>query len=260
MEDCTIEQQVTSTLSGSAMDYLLQDDKEGYIAASLDKEAAKSCECCRGKGGRLVKDDEGYEKWVPCMLGEISDGAYKLTGAKIPSSFMSASLSDFREPEELRKSCGPIGEWLREKTCRGGFWIYGPVGRGKSHLAAAVAKSIALSGKSVRWHDGPDLFRQQRANFGQPVSEDVIEGALKVDLLVIDDVDKIRITEWTHEQLWLLLKARLERNRAVIFTSNIKASAWCDGLEFGQPLLSRLYQRCIPVSLPGVDRRMSKDW
>ncbi|HXA55484.1 MAG TPA: hypothetical protein VNV37_11490, partial [Solirubrobacteraceae bacterium] len=87
----------------------------------------------------------------------------------------------------------------------------------------------------------------------------------EVELLHIEDLRVVRPTEWVLEQLYLIVNARYEEQRAIVFTSDIDADA--DGPDayeladhIGMRTFSRLIEICgDPTVIAGRDNRLDYD-
>jgi DNA replication protein DnaC len=108
-----------------------------------------------------------------------------------------------------------------------GGWLYvcGPCGAGKSHLAAAIANQLAMSGRGVTYASVPDLLRFVRGGIGGGEADARLEALMHIDLLVLDDIGAEYLTVWAQEQLFILLNARYLADRATILTSNDRLEA-----------------------------------
>lgn len=114
-----------------------------------------------------------------------------------------------------------------ERPC-GWLYIYGPVGAGKSHLAAAVANQLAAQGHTAAYATLSGLIRFLKAGFADNSADERLAALQLVDLLVIDEIGTQRDTrpgEWTFEQVYELLNARYLHERLTILTSNYPPSA-----------------------------------
>jgi DNA replication protein DnaC len=111
-----------------------------------------------------------------------------------------------------------------EEPC-GWLYVCGPCGAGKSHLAAAIANVLAMSGRAVTYASVPDLLRFVRRGFGDGAADERLDALIQVDVLILDDLGAEHLTPWAAEQLFVLLNARYLANRATILTSNDRPHA-----------------------------------
>jgi DNA replication protein DnaC len=106
-------------------------------------------------------------------------------------------------------------------------WLYlcGPCGAGKSHLAAAIANHLAMSGRGVTYASVPDLLRFVRRGFGDGAADERLDALMQIDVLILDDLGAEYLTAWAAEQLFVLLNARYLADRATVLTSNDRLEA-----------------------------------
>lgn len=102
----------------------------------------------------------------------------------------------------------------------GGLFIYGSVGAGKSHLAAAIANYAARQGIRVAYASAPALLRFIRNGFADNSSSDRLDALTTVPLLVLDDLGAQQRTAWSDGILFELINARYQRSAATVYTSN----------------------------------------
>lgn len=103
-----------------------------------------------------------------------------------------------------------------------GLYIEGNYGTGKTHLAAAIALQLIEAGVPVVCKTSIDLLMDIKKAFdGRDVSEEAILRAYKdVDLLIIDDLGKEQVTEWSISTLYNILNDRYEDMKPTIITTN----------------------------------------
>ena len=120
--------------------------------------------------------------------------------------------------------CRQFVDEIRGGTCRQCLFLTGGVGRGKTHLSAAIANGVLEGGKTVIYRRAADLFeliRQYRYEENRQKFEEMLEQLRTCDLLVIDDLGAERTTEFVVEQLVILLEERNYRNKPWIISSNL---------------------------------------
>ena len=102
-------------------------------------------------------------------------------------------------------------------------WLYlwGDVGTGKSHLAAAIAQHVAAAGTAVSYVSAPALFRFVRSGMSDHSADARIEALHAVDLLVIDDLGTEHLTAWATTVLFDLINQRYIQDRPTVITSNL---------------------------------------
>ena len=145
----------------------------------------------------------------------------------IKKRFRQRTFEHFKADTPERK------RWLRvakeyadrfpEKLVTGeGLYIEGNYGTGKTHLAAAIALQLIEAGVPVVCKTSIELLMDIRKAFdGREVSEEAILRAYKdVDLLIIDDLGKEQVTEWSISTLYNIINDRYEDMKPTIITTN----------------------------------------
>jgi DNA replication protein DnaC len=138
-----------------------------------------------------------------------------------------------------------------------GLWFEGDVGTGKTTLAMLVSKSALAAGRTVAIYSLPRLLAELRKTFDE--SSDLkflqlLDSLASVDLLHIDDVGAEKTSEWVLEQLYSIINARYEDERAVVITTNLTHEELRE--QIGERTVSRLAEMCDRLPLMGEDRRI----
>lgn len=120
--------------------------------------------------------------------------------------------------------CREFVQQIQKGQCGQCLFLTGGVGRGKTHLSAAIANAVLENGNTVIYRRAADLFeliRQYRYEENRQKFEEMLEQLRTCDLLVIDDLGAERTTEFVIEQLVILLEERNYRNKPWIISSNL---------------------------------------
>jgi DNA replication protein DnaC len=135
--------------------------------------------------------------------------------------------------------------------------LYGDFGTGKTHLLSAMANAIGASGRICRFASVVSFFEavQERIQAGQDYHE-LLRKAIEAPLLVLDDLDKLKPSEFREETLYKLLNGRCNTGLPLAISSNNAPNdleRWV-----GSAGRSRLMQGLIPVPMYGPDYRLEE--
>jgi DNA replication protein DnaC len=156
----------------------------------------------------------------------------------------------------------PVAErvvaFCRQDQLRGGVYLHGGVGCGKTLIAAKMLYCLALD-RSKRLDDldlwvgpteprelklisTPRLLADIRATFHSDESSAAIVDEYRfADVVVIDDIGAEKPSEWVCDTLFQIVDWRYGRNAPTIFTSN------CSLRELGERLSERIADRILEM-------------
>jgi DNA replication protein DnaC len=169
---------------------------------------------------------------------------------------------------KVKRYCTDIGRNLSEGR---GLWLVGHTGTGKTTLGYMVAAAATNAQHSVLSFNAVALLNRIRATFdsdSRETAEEVIGALAEVELLHIEDLRVVRPTEWVLEQLYLIVNARYEERRSIVFTSDIDSDAdgplAHDARELANHIGARTFSRLIeicgdPTMIAGRDNRLDYD-
>jgi DNA replication protein DnaC len=136
-----------------------------------------------------------------------------------------------------------------------GLWFMGPVGTGKTTLAMLITKSALEAGRSAARYSLPGLLSQIRKTFDTGSHNELLERLTAVDLLHIDDIGAEQTTPWVLEELYSIINARYEEQRAILVTTNIlDRETLCQ--QITERTVSRLTEICEELPVLGHDHRL----
>lgn len=103
------------------------------------------------------------------------------------------------------------------------LYLYGPTRRGKTTLAAALARHADEQGYSVRFRTMDQILERLKAAMdheGEAV-DDVLQPLLETQFLVIDDLGAEIPTRWAVGRILRMLDERLTEGLTTVITSNL---------------------------------------
>ena len=198
----------------------------------------------------------------PCRPQLIAYGRASKLRARIPRryanvDFAQPPVTDMAKPvvRMVRRYVDNLDTHLEDGT---GLWFEGPQGTGKTTLAMLVSKHALAAGRSVAIYSVPRILSEMRATFDDDAdmgSTELIDRLTEVELLQLDDLGAERTNPWVLEQLYAVINARYEAERAVLVTTNLDRDALIE--QVGARTVSRLTEMCDIVPLYGEDRRLT---
>ncbi len=113
-------------------------------------------------------------------------------------------------------------EWVRRHE---NLVVAGPSGTGKSHLLEALGQAATDAQLSVRWFSVEDLGALVRRHRVDDTVAKALLPIMRADLIVIDDIGLLGMTEDAAEGFYRLVDAAYER-RSVAVSSNLHPSGF----------------------------------
>ena len=138
-----------------------------------------------------------------------------------------------------------------------GLLLYGPVGTGKTFLAACVVNALV--------DRGIPCLMTSFARLGNLLSAPGPERQVRMDelgryeLLVVDDLAAERDTEYMNELVYSVIDARYRQGLPLIVTTNLSGAELKNPAQVKrQRTYSRLLEMCYPAEVEGKDRRKAR--
>jgi DNA replication protein DnaC len=216
---------------------------------------------CDG-GGFVIDEATNTATDCECRAARIAKARTASLEGRLPKLYRGVSFDRPPLPEIARTAPNQVQavkRYLRnlnENLDRGrGLWLWGDVGTGKTTLAMLASKAAIDAGYSVAIYSLPrllNLLRESLESDGGLL--DLLDRLSAVDLLHIDDLGAENRTDWVLEQLYSIVNARYEAQRAIVATTNLMPDELNERL--GKRTVSRLVEICgDPIALAGEDKR-----
>jgi DNA replication protein DnaC len=283
--------------------------------------AHPDCPHCQGSGWKVVEREtqgaqalsadkpgtasQGKPKlvWaVPCDCTKAHQTERALALARVPERYRHCDFDNFETDNDIDNVAPDqlaafnrsltqakliVQRFAEEFTpvrehAEPGLLLMGSCGVGKTHLAVAALKQIALRGHSGLFYDYRELLKEIQDSYNvvsQSTEMGVLEPVLKAEIFVLDDVGSSKPSLWALETVGHVLNTRYNEKRVTLLTTNfldsdaaganpagpsavsrvagMRAPAIDDSLteRVGKRIRSRLYEMCRTVEIFGPDYR-----
>jgi DNA replication protein DnaC len=216
---------------------------------------------CDGSGF-LVDEAANIASDCRCRAARIANARTRNLAGRIPRRYQGVSfdrppISDIARtaPDQIQQVRRYVRAIDQNLSSGKGLWIQGDVGTGKTTLAMLVSKTALDAGRSVAIYSLPRLLNLLREAIDSDAGMlEFLDRLTAVDLLHLDDLGAENRTDWVLEQLYSIVNARYEAERAIVATTNLMPDELAERL--GARTVSRLVEICGDlVPLFGEDRR-----
>jgi len=237
------------------------------------------CKKCDGTGWIYVeKNNIVQTARCECFHSHIKNKLFEQ--ARIPTHYKNCSLDNFQPiNSSIAKAQKTASSFVQKyPILKAGLMFMGPCGVGKTHLAVAIIQRLILE-KEVAciFYDFRDLIEEIKKTYGKTTSStaaEVLSPVLKCDVLVLDELGALKMTDWVKDMLMYVVNQRYNENRLTVFTTNYLDSSSSSkrktkagpskndpdeyaslGERIGMRLRSRLNEMCQLVMVEGDDYR-----
>jgi DNA replication protein DnaC len=171
-------------------------------------------------------------------------GMYDYRDNDLGTRLVKASFAEFVEEGHNRQALERAMEWVSE-TERQNLLIVGPIGCGKSYLAACVFNALLERYEPAYWLNAGSLMALIRRGFNDKDSSAEagtrMERAERAPILVLDDLGKVhpgKDVSWVEETFYSIIEARYRNELPTVVTTEWKSAALAERV--GQSVVSRL--------------------
>lgn len=224
---------------------------------------------CENELGHPLEPNEDALKWADllvctacyerieekrALLANREQLTERIKAARIPENFQRMAFDQLDRSGARGAVVAAAWAWSevlpRENA---GILIYGPPGTGKSRMAATAAWQ-RLQRFPVAWASVAHIIAALGASFTDEDRKRAVEVLTGSGALILDDLDKVRPSEYTLQHLFVAIDRRVQAGAPLFVTSNAPPQELHD--KFGGPITSRLVGYCQVFELAGWDRRL----
>lgn len=214
------------------------------------------CPICEDRG--IILEGESAR---PCICMQQKKLENQFRHARISRNLIQCKFENFRldyynssvptdrtHKEGAQRALGAAKELVErfKKNPYGlGLLLTGPVGSGKTFLAAAIANALTENGYQVLFLVVPDLLDELRSTYDKRAEKtelDLLDSAREIPFLVLDDLGAHNYTEWTRNRLYSIINFRMNEQLPTVITTNLSLS------ELEEYLSERTTSRLLQMS------------
>jgi DNA replication protein DnaC len=195
--------------------------------ATRDPTACPTCGFPNGEPGYLRSDfPPSHPKFghlIPCP--DCRDGTLSerlKAASQLQGWLKDATLGNYKNHNGNRAACEAARTFAGNP--KGWLTYWGSYGPGKTHLLAAVVNSCTQHRIAAVYYTLPDLLDKLRGSYGVDGFSGLFDKLVAVRVLALDEVDKVRLTDWAIEKVYQLIDARYREldNLGTLFAMNVE--------------------------------------
>ena len=236
------------------------------------EEATKTaCEHCGGTGWQIIQEG-AVPRAKRCSCQQMVNSDKVFSSAKIPIRYQSCEFENYLPLHASQSRAKKIltdyasdfpaldDDFFHEPS----LLFTGGAGRGKTHLAVAVLKSLLQKGVPCLFVDFHELLSEIRNSYdplAQTSEFQILRPILNVEVLLLDDLGSQRMSEWVQDTVFNIINLRYSQKKVLIATTNLRMEPDKDSRfetlqdRLGYPVVSRLYEMCTTIEIAGGDYR-----
>jgi DNA replication protein DnaC len=247
----------------------------GEFARAAVCSCVPQCPVCDGTG-RIDLLENGHSAVARCRCRILHDRAALFDRAQVPARHAKSTLESFKKNEGTTAGFTKVWAWLEQYkpgTENRGLVLWGKVGRGKTHLLAAILRELVFRhGVETRFIEFSRLLLLLKEGYEKGVSDAPVLAELsETPVLAIDELGKGRLSDWELRVIDDVVSRRYNAMTCTLFTTNYSPAIatgsqptnLATGIELQQSLgdrvgdrvYSRLREMDTFVELGGPDYR-----
>lgn len=133
-----------------------------------------------------------------------------------------------------------------------GLLVFGKTGLCKTRCIFKLLERLHFKERrSIVVVNGPEFGLTISSSFfkDQVAAQEYVTKLIRADVLYLDDLDKLKVTDRVEAELYHIVNARTSRNRPILVSVNLVGDALADTMSEnrGEPIVRRLRDYCTPV-------------
>ena len=188
---------------------------EGRVVTVLAEPVRCDCEKAQAYWAEQDAEEKAKEEKAVKILKERK----RRESAGLPMGQIPSFRAYVTDTEGRREALKKVQAWAKNPTKN--LVLEGSNHTGKTHLITAATNELSRRGVYVRMALITEIYGNIKKAFDTDVPESVYKNIyIKPDILVIDDLGKEMVTDWTAATLFDLIDARYRNNKITAVTTN----------------------------------------
>ena len=220
----------------------------------------------KNENGEFILDDEGRPLWQEDkriwhdgIITQLANQAQfneekRRIGIKFIEDRTFANFKKERDPDAYKACVEYANAQNLFSTQKNSLLLFGGVGSGKTHLAAAITNVFADRGLSISFDTFIEHLGTIRSQFNTEEEDKHLRDMKNAMLLVIDDLGQEKQTEWSKQVLFEVVNFRYAHKLPIVITTNLSEDGLANYVD--EAIISRLHQMCVSVHMKAGDYRM----
>lgn len=216
---------------------------------------------CNGNEWVPFYDEEGTERYKPCVCREKSIKSNRLKFANIPDTYKNFKLGNFNIEtyKEIRSrgiaaiACKTIKYYLdnfNEMQARGmGLYLHSDTkGSGKTRMAASIANFL-LEEHQVKFAVSTVILREIQYTWSKDseyTESKILNDLTNSEILIIDDFGTEKSASWINDKFYHIVNERYINKKVTIFTSNFELNK----LDYDVRITNRIKENTYQIAFP----------
>lgn len=212
---------------------------------------------------RAERDQWGYRDFLAIMIGEevahrAQTGIERRTRQARFPFLKTIEEFDFTHQSTLRQVM--LGSYLAPEfvPSGAGLILHGKPGRGKTHLAVAIAYKAILNGYDALFVTAAELIEELTGAAEAGRLHEALKRYVSPAVLVVDEVGYLSLRDNAANVLYHVVNRRYLRHKPIVFTTNKPLTDWGDVLhdpDLAAAILDRVLHRGRLLVLDGPSVR-----
>lgn len=254
------------------IDKAVEKAKKRTLPSHLEDDGLLYCDIC-GVPIQCRQEILGKEMILPCICkcekaendrkkeeerqAEIANNIIRLRAACFDSAEMRKwrfDADDGKQEETSKISKNFVKNFDKLNADGRGLLFFGDVGTGKTFQAACIANGLIDLNLSVRMTTIARIVNDLQGSLSG--RNEYIDKLCRYELLILDDLDAERNTEFVNEVIFEVVDGRYQSGKPLIVTTNLTRKEMLMAQDKNKKrIYSRILERCYPVNVSGIDRR-----